>query len=177
MLLIRKLKTVVKAISKSISGIRRGFRATDHSWKNLKIPLEQLKTVDKEINMLRNGNPPRVYTIAAEALNAIPGNNSLTLLDMGCASGYYSEIISTLVGKRFVYTGADYSDAMLDTAKKRYLGIKFINLDISHTDLADNTFDVVLSGAVLVHVREWKKAVIELARIARSYLIFHRTPL
>jgi len=128
--------------------------------------------------MLHRGDPVPEYTVAAEALNAIPGSNKLTLLDLGCARGYYSEVIPTLVGKRFKYTGSDYSDSFLTAAKKKYPNTKFLNLDIRHIRLPSKAYDVVLSGAVLVHVevKEWKKAVKELARITKSYLILHRTP-
>lgn len=152
-------------------------KANGDSWKNPKIPEEQrLKFVDKELEMLHRGNPPPVYTVAAEALRAIPGSNNLTLLEIGCASGYYSEVIFTLVGKRFKYTGSDYSHLMLILAKKKYPNTKFLNLDIRCIRLSDKAYDVVLSGAVLVHVKEWKEAVREVARITKSYLILHRTP-
>lgn len=152
-------------------------KANGDSWKNSKIPKEQRsKFVDKELEMLHRGNPPPVYTVAAEALRAIPGSNNLTLLEIGCASGYYSEVISTLIGKRFKYTGSDYSPPMLLLAKKKYPNTEFLNLDIRYIPLSDKAYDVVLSGAVLVHVKEWKEAVRELARITKSYLILHRTP-
>jgi len=136
-----------------------------------------MKIVNKQLEMLRNGNPPSVYTVLAEALNAIPRDNKLTLLDVGCASGYYSEVISTLVGNRFEYTGSDYSDAMLNLARKRYPNIEFLKLDIRHIELSDMSYDIVFSGALIVHVKEWEEAIIELTRITRLYLILHRTPI
>jgi len=151
-------------------------RATDDSWNNCEVPKEQLKFVVKELEELHEGNPPTVYTVGAEALKAIPGRNKLTLLEAGCASGYYSEVISTLVGERFAYTGFDYSEAMIAVAKNRYPNEKFLRLDIRNTELPGKSYDVVLSGAVIVHVKEWKEAVRELARITRTYLILHRTP-
>lgn len=156
---------------------KRTLGATGNSWKNPKLPEEQLRIVDKELEMLRRGNPPSVYTVAAEALNAVPGSNKLTLLEVGCATGYYSEVILTLVGKRFEYTGSDYSDAMLAVATRRYPNTKFLKLDVRHIELPDRSYDVVLSGAVVVHVKEWREAVRELARIAGSYLVLHRTPI
>lgn len=177
-LTLRKLKQVIKTvvIPDIAPRSKQTLGATSDSWKNSRIPKEQLKLVDKELEKLHSGNPPSVYKVAAEALKAIPGDNRLTLLDMGCASGYYSEVISTLTGERFEYTGADYSDAMLAVARKRYPDIRFMNLDIRHIDLPDKSYDVVLSGAVIVHVEEWKEAIRELTRITRSFLILHRTP-
>lgn len=170
---LNKMKKLIKIIVR----YKRALGATGDSWKNSELPEEQLKIVDKQLEMMRKGNPPSVYKVAAEALDAIPGDNNLTLLDVGCASGYYFEVISTLVGNRFDYTGSDYSDAMLTVARKRYLNTNFLKLDIRHIDLPDKAYDVVLSGAVIEHVKEWEEAIRELSRITKFYLILHRTPI
>lgn len=155
---------------------KRSLGATDDSWKNPEIPEEQLKIAEQELKMLHAGNAPSVYTVAADALGSIPGSDKLTLLDIGCASGYYFEVISTLIGKRFTYTGADYSEPMLRLARKRYPNAKFMKLDIREIDLPDLAYDVVFTGAVLVHVKEWEKALREVIRVSRAYLILHRVP-
>lgn len=133
--------------------------------------------VSAELVLLHRGKPRPVFVVAAEALWAIPGDDKLTLLDMGCASGYYSEALTTLVGDRFEYTGSDYSDAMLAAARGRYPDTTFLNLDIRHIELPDRAYDVVFSGAVLVHIRDWRAALAELARVTASYLVLHRTPI
>jgi len=153
------------------------LRATPDSWKDPRLPAEQLKVVEKELVMLREGSPPRVYTAVADALKAVPGSDPLSLLEVGCASGYYAEVIAALVGNRFKYTGADYSDAMIALARRRYPDTPFLRLDVRDIALPDAAYDVVLSGAVLQHVKEWKVGLCELARVARSYLILSRAPL
>ena len=152
------------------------LKATPDSWRDPSLPSEQLRIVDRELAMLHAGDPPGVYQVVAEALKAIPGSNPLTLLDMGCASGYYSEVVSTLVGERFAYTGADYSEAMVATARERYPTVQFFTANICDIEVPDNAFDVVLSGAVLQHVEEWEKGLEELIRIAGSYLVLSKTP-
>jgi len=166
----------VKGLIKSILFSRRTFGATGDSWRSPTIPEEQLKVVDSELEMLRRGVPLSVYTVGAEALNSIPGDAKLTLLEVGSASGYYVEVISELCGDRFEYTGSDYSDAMLAVARKRYLDSKFLKLDIMQIELPVKAYDVVFSGAVIEHVKEWEGATRELCRVARSHLILHRTP-
>jgi SAM-dependent methyltransferase len=171
-MLLHKIKELIKILLIS----KRNLGATGDSWRNFKIPEEQLKVVDSELEMLRRGVPPSVYTVGAEALNSIPGDNKLTLLEVGSASGYYFEVISKLCEGRFEYIGSDYSDAMIAVAQKRYPNTKFLKLDIGQIELPDKAYDVVFSGAVIVHVKKWEEAVRELARVARSYLILHRTP-
>ena len=146
------------------------------SWKSEKMPAEQWKLVEQQLAQLRAGAPVEVFEVAAHALKAIPGDEPLSLLEVGCASGYYSEVIPALVGTRFQYAGGDYSDAMLAFAREKYPTTKFVRLDTRAIDLADRSYDVVLSGAVLVHVKEWEKSIGELARVSRSFLVLHRTP-
>ena len=156
---------------------RQKLGASGESWKNSDIPQKQLKAVAKQLQLLHNGTPPPVFMIVSEALNIIPRDKRRSLLEVGCASGYYSEVIAALNEKRFEYTGADYSEAMINLAREQYPDSKFITCDIRDIDLKDRAFDVVLSGAVLVHVKEWQEAVRELCRLAGSYLVLHRTPI
>ena len=176
---LNTIKEVIRSLwtSNKTQRSQLTLRAMGNSWKDPRIPEEQLKIVVEELEMLRSGNPPSVYTVAAEALNNIPGTDTLSLLDFGCASGYYYEVISTLAKKKFEYTGADYSQSMLNLARRRYPDTEFKRLDIRHIDLSDKSYDVVFTGAVIVHVKEWKDAVKELARITKSYLVLHRTPI
>ena len=37
-------------------------------------------------------------------------------------------------------------------------------------------FDIALSGCCLLHISEYPKAIIETARVAKSFVVFHRTP-
>lgn len=171
-MVLYKTKELLKRVLLSM----RTFGATGDSWRSSTIPEEQLKIVDDELAMLFRGDPPSVYTVGAEALNNIPGDNTLTLLEVGSASGYYVDVISKLCGDRFVYTGSDYSDAMIAAAQERYPDNTFLKLDIRRIALPDTSYDVVFSGAVIEHVKEWREAVRELARVAQSYLILHRTP-
>ena len=149
--------------------------ASGETWKDSSIPSEQWKVAEKELELLRQGKPPRVYEVAASALRSIPGQDPLTLLEAGCGCGYYSEVIPMLTGDRFVYTGGDYSDAMLAFARMKYPKISFLKLDLRNMDLPDHAYDIVLSGAVIKHIAEWQQAVKEIARVSKRYLVLHRT--
>lgn len=151
--------------------------ATGESFKQPVMHTEQLKLVDEGLDRMKAGNPDCVFSVAADALKAIPGNEPMSLLEVGCATGYYVEVIRTLVGDRFSYVGGDYSDTALEIARQRYPDVEFRNLDIRALDVADRQYDVVLTGAVIVHVDDWRSALDELARVTGKYLVLHRTPM
>src|SRR4030088_1872295 len=47
------------------------------------------------------------------------------LIEVGCGSGYYSEVFAPLVPGGVRYTGIDYSEAMIARARARYPSAAF----------------------------------------------------
>lgn len=155
---------------------RRENKNLRAAFQDARQPKEQWMVAQKELEQFRLGNISSVFQAALDSLKVID-KRGLTLLDMGCGAGYYSEIINAQFGNKFKYTGADYSEAMVTLAKQLYPQTEFTVLDITNMQLPDKAFDVVFSGAVLVHLDDWKKALLELTRVCKTYLILHRTPL
>ena len=73
---------------------------------------------------MKNGEPRLDFTLAAEAV-AATGIATPRLLEVGCGSGYYSEVFADLVPGGVRYTGIDYSEAMIARARARYPSVAF----------------------------------------------------
>lgn len=114
--------------------------------------------------------PPMILT---EGINWEP--LLLRLLDVGASAGYYSEVMK-IAGMRFHYTACDYSPAFKALAEELYPGIDFHIADATDLPFDDGAADIVLSGACIMHVAEYEKAIQEAARVAKRYVIFHRSP-
>ncbi len=71
------------------------------------------------------------------------------ILDAGCGNG---RLIELLRNKKIDYTGIDFSEGLIEIAKKKYPGYKFLVGNILSLPFPDNYFDVVLSVAVLHHI-------------------------
>jgi SAM-dependent methyltransferase len=120
---------------------------------------------------------PRIdLSIVARAVDALELPQA-SLLEIGCGSGYYSEILSRLPKTRIDYTGVDYSPAMIERAKERYPGGTFRQMDATKLDFADASFDIAFNGVSLMHVPDWRRAVAEGRRVARRACIFHTVPM
>ena len=148
------------------------------SWTAKDIAKSQRELVDRQLIALHAGDAPAHFAVLGETVNWLKVRSGLemaTLLDAGCASAYYYEIIQHYVPGWIEYTGLDYSLAMLDLAREKYPGITTIKRDLRCTGLGDRSFDIVLSGAALMHIRDWREALAELARMADKWLILHRT--
>jgi ubiquinone/menaquinone biosynthesis C-methylase UbiE len=113
--------------------------------------------------------------VVAQAVTAT-GLTNPSLLEVGCGSGYYAEVLATLVPGGIRYTGIDYSPAMIARAKARYPAFSFETGDATHLRHADAAFDIVLNGVSLMHILDYAAAIREAARIARHACIFHTVP-
>jgi SAM-dependent methyltransferase len=71
------------------------------------------------------------------------------------------------------YVGVDISWEMCRLARTRRAGRTLVVGDAVALPFADRSVDTVLDAATLMHVPEWRAALREEARVARSHLILH----
>jgi len=126
------------------------------------------------IAAMKDGKPRLDFRIAAEAV-AATGLSSPRLLEIGCGSGYYSEVLTTLLPDGVRYTGIDYSEAMIARAREHYPAIAFEVADATKLPYADQGFDIAFNGVSLMHIVDYQAAIREAARVAR-FCIFHSVP-
>ncbi|MBI4494145.1 MAG: class I SAM-dependent methyltransferase [Chloroflexi bacterium] len=145
------------------------------AWQRPEIPSRQALVVDSELAALRTGQPPRVYQVAAEAVRAA-GYAGERVVELGCASGYYSEALERLLGRPVDYLGLDYSEPLLRQGRRRYPHRPFLLGDTCALPLRDGAAPIVISGCVLLHVPRYADAIRETARVSSQWAIFHKTP-
>jgi SAM-dependent methyltransferase len=146
------------------------------SWKEEQLPARQRVLADAQLQNYRNGKSVEVFDVFIASLDAARGvPTEGTLLEIGCSSGYYSEVLK-ISGRNLHYTGCDYSDGFISLARSIYPDGTFDVEDATKLSYADDRFDVVVSGCCLLHIPDYKTAIAETARVAKDYVIFHRTP-
>ncbi|MBT1072724.1 methyltransferase domain-containing protein [Pelotalea chapellei] len=146
------------------------------AWQDASIPDLQRALVQKELAEMYQGRVPVVFQVVADALmpHVAPGSS---VLEIGCASGYYYEILEYLLGKRIDYTGVDYSEPLITMARDYYPTAKFFIADGASLFFADRQFHMVVSSSVLLHVPNWRQHIFETARVAARFVVAHRTPI
>lgn len=108
------------------------------------------------------------YSRTYNILNSINKCQFEGFLDVGGSEGYYGNIISKLYHKKVVSSDLSYQACL--RAKEIYnLEVKVA--DVHNLPFADNSFDLVLCSETLEHVSDYKKAISELSRVAKKYLI------
>ncbi len=94
--------------------------------------------------------------VAAAAASHVPRDGRL--LDLGCGAGNFTLRVMQETGSLHCHL-ADLSQPMLDRARSRVeaAGARSVETrqgDLRELEFADGTFDVILAGAVLHHLRE-----------------------
>ena len=129
----------------SIREIKERFDNDVERFSNLETG--QVATIDAKISL-------ELLTEAAKRIKP----NAQNLLDIGCGAGNYSLKMLTKIAD-LNCTLVDLSKPMLDKAKERVSEktkklVKTIQGDIREIDLKENSFDIILAGAVLHHLRD-----------------------
>ena len=99
----------------------------------------------------------------------------MSILDIGCASGYYNEVIDYLFPDEIDYTGIDYSESLVKMAKNLYPNAKFEIGDGVDIPYADQSYTISLSSAVLLNVHNVSAHIAEMCRVAKNFVILNRT--
>ena len=146
------------------------------SWQDDALPARQRELVEKQLQQYRKGAAIDVFEVFVQSLKELPSlSEGMTLLEVGCSSGFYSEVLD-IAGLPVIYSGCDYSSAFIEMAQTCYPKTAFTVEDATRLQRADQSVDIVVSGCCLLHIPEYRQAVAETARVARSYAVFHRTP-
>ena len=153
----------------------RAVAASSGGWFAGRTVLRQERAYDGLIAAMKRGEPRLDFIVAAEAV-AATGIANPTLLEVGCGSGYYSEVFTTLLAGRVSYSGIDYSDAMIARARAHYPSATFEVGDATKLSHPAGAFDIVFNGVSLLHIVGYQTAIREAARVAARHCIFHTVP-
>jgi SAM-dependent methyltransferase len=143
-------------------------------WRDADIALRQHRAYAPLLEELRRGKPRRDLQVAADAV-AASGIANPTIVEIGCGSGYYSEVLEKLAGP-VRYIGLDHSAAMIALARTSYPRVPFVIGDAVTLPFASASVDVALSGTSLMHIAGYPAAIAEMARVAKRWCVFHSVP-
>jgi malonyl-CoA O-methyltransferase len=112
------------------------------------------------------GNP--LTAMEEPHVDALLGDvRGLTVLDLGCGTGRHTQ---RMASRGANVTAMDFSQGMLDRAREKTHGldVRFVAHDLSTPlPVADRSFDRVLCGLVLDHIRDLPLLFSEMRRVCR----------
>ena len=153
----------------------RSMMASSSGWLAARTVARQERAYADLIAAMKAGRPRLDLKVAAEAI-AATGIQNPRVLEVGCGSGYYSDVFATLLKEGVRYTGIDYSDAMIARARSHYPLAAFEVADATRLPYAEAAFDIVFNGVSLMHIVDYPAAIREAARVASRYCVFHTVP-
>ncbi len=107
---------------------------------------------------------PQSHALYRILIKALAPGRETTLLDAGCGSGYFCDLIEK---KGIGVMGLDASEALLELARKRSPRVSFFKGDVEELPFVDLTFDIVTLINTLPHVATPQTALREARRVLR----------
>ncbi|WP_459501579.1 class I SAM-dependent methyltransferase [Bacillus sp. C1] len=104
-----------------------------------------------------------------EMIQNIIDVNGKNIIDIGCGGGIYTKELALMGANKVV--GFDFSKKMLQAAAENCTSIQnisFIHGDAHKTPFANETFDIVISRAVIHHLHDIPKFLCEASRILKK---------
>ncbi|MFO0775923.1 MAG: glycosyltransferase [Nitrospiraceae bacterium] len=146
------------------------------AWESPEIPARQRALVDDELRQMWAGHAPVIFQVLAQALRPFvrPG---IGVLEIGCASGYYAQVLEYLLSTSLTYTGVDVSAAMVALARECDPGLDVRVGNGAKLEFTDGAFPIAVSSCVLLHVRDYADHIREAARVSSDVVVLHRTPI
>lgn len=116
---------------------------------------------------------PREDVVALRAcLDDLAARGVDSLLEVGCGGGYVSELISHHA-PTMKYRGVDLSESMIALAQGHYPALDFAVASAYSLPDADASVGAVLDGVALIHMEQWRVALAEYRRVARTAVVLH----
>ncbi len=156
--------------------LKQGDAPEANGWKVRSAAERQHEAFQSLLKDARAGNPRTDFLVAAEAIK-FTGLSDPLLIEVGCGSGYYSEVLPLLLQRPLRYIGIDFSLPMVALAHTTYGSVPFLAGDACRLPLPDESCDILLSGTSLMHIADYRQAIAESARASRAWCIFHTVPL
>jgi SAM-dependent methyltransferase len=93
------------------------------------------------------------------------GKTKPTALDVGCGPGLVMELLSAM----FDINGLDIDPEIVRVVKEK--GLLAVQGDAESLPFGDNSFDIVYCSFTLLWIRDPQKAISEMARVSRKFVV------
>jgi SAM-dependent methyltransferase len=152
----------------------QALRRHRNSWRSADVARQMVHLSERQLAAPEEVAPYRSFLTGVTRLlehDHLP--EPARLLDIGCGVGAYADLLDRYFPGRFDYTGADYSEEVLDVARRRAPSRSFERLDLLE-DGVPGGFDVVLASALVDVIPDWERALDRLLAADARVVILHR---
>jgi SAM-dependent methyltransferase len=140
-------------------------------WQNPEVPKLQGDQASVDFYAWLAGTAHPAFDALKEIVSSIP-DDPLRFAEIGSGSGYNSAVIKH-VRPNWKYHGIELSRPMIEYAREKWPGYYEQGDAMSLPDSVVGE-EIVMLGAVIQHVPDWRKAVSEAARVSSHWVLLHR---
>ena len=160
---------------RALERIPRPASSLTDSWKEAGVARQMTELTSEELDHTEDVPAFAVFVDAVGALvDELGLPHPARLLDVGCGTGHYSELLARFFPDRIDYTGCDYAPAMIEAARARWPGRTFVVNDLFDNKLDLDAFDVLFASALVDVVPAWEDALEILFATKAPHVLLHR---
>lgn len=91
-------------------------------------------------------------------------------LDVGCGAGSVTRVLAEMIGEKGQVTGTDVEEKYLQYCRKYepQTNMNFMRDDISNSGLSPDSFDIIYSRFMFVHLKDARKAVSSMKQLVKK---------
>src|SRR5262245_16459894 len=115
-------------------------------------------------SMGERGDWSREYVLDAAMLARIEGRTYRGALDVGCGEGRFCRLLRQ---RGFETIGVDPTVALIEEARRRDPGGKYLLGRAEQLDFVDDRFDLVVSYLTLIDIPDFRTAITEMTRVLK----------
>jgi ubiquinone/menaquinone biosynthesis C-methylase UbiE len=104
-------------------------------------------------------------------IDIMPISKTISLLDMGCGTGWALDYVAKLASNQGNFQGIDISPKMIEKATERSQKNNVLKFHIANAEqlpFEENIFDLILCSNSFHHYRNPQKALVEVFRVLKS---------
>src|SRR5262245_12306873 len=169
---MRRLVGIVPASTDYTLLSDRPSQAILEGWRRASLPQRQWNAFTPILQEMRSGKYREDFVALADAVKSTGMDNPL-VVEVGCGSGWNSEVLAKMLPSHVRYIGSDYSFGMTAPGRHHYPATPFLVCDAARLPFADGSCDILLSGTVLLHLFDYRRAIEESRRVTRRFVVFH----
>lgn len=106
-----------------------------------------------------------------KTIGQLAPKNVTSVLEVGCGAGYSMQHLQKFFGPNVSYTACDIDPELVTLTKQKNPNVTCLNASIYELPFPDHSFDMVVCLEVLEHLEYPEKALSELARVSKHYII------
>ena len=97
-------------------------------------------------------------------------DSEISILDAGCGEGFIDALLIDNYSSIRI-TGLEFAEEAIEIARKMNPKAEYVQSDITKMPFDDQSFDIVICTEVLEHLEKPDKAISEIIRVAKKYVL------